>query len=91
MKFRSVSTNLRVEPLSVKIQSYGLAESRSWEENMLQQRIFYTNENLKNYCFIDTGTSIPINTCKFTKNRLHIVSGTSIPRCSSYSENDQRL
>ena len=89
-KFKSVSTQLCEEPRSVKIQSYGSAESRSGEENMLQQCLFNTDEDLKNRPFINTGASIPINTCKFTKKRSYIVSGTSIPSCSQcYGSNQQ--
>ena len=40
-KFRSVSTQIREEPRSIKIQPYGSTESRSGEEDMLQQRLFY--------------------------------------------------
>ena len=49
------------------------------------------NEDQKNHSFIKTCASIPINTCKFTKNRSYIVSGTSIPNCSQFFENDQRF
>ena len=72
IKFRSVSTQLREEH----------AESGRDEENMLQQHLFYTNEDLKYYPCIDAGTSIPIITCKLTKNCSNIVRGTSIPGCS---------
>ena len=89
MKFRNVSIQLREEPRSIKIQSYAYTESRSQEENMLRQRVFYTNEDLKNYYFINTGASISINTCKFTKKLVHIVSSTFIPSHSPYSGNDQ--
>ena len=41
--------------------------------------------------FIDTDDSIPINTCKFKKNYLNIISNTSIASCSPYSENNQRF
>ena len=43
-KFRSVSTQLREVS----------AVSNSGKENILQQRLFYTNEDLKNYPFIHT-------------------------------------
>ena len=33
----------------------------------------------KNHPFIDTGASVLISTCIFTKNRSYIDSGTSIP------------
>ena len=66
-KVRSVSTKLHEEPSSIKIQSHKSAESRSGEKNMLQQRIFYTNEGLKNYSFINTSAFIPISTCRLTK------------------------
>ena len=54
------------------LQNYG-------KENILQQRLFYTNEDLKNYSFINVSASIPILAWKLTKNRSHIISGTSIP------------
>ena len=86
-----MSTQLRDEPRSIKLQSYGPTESRSVEENMLQQHLFNTNKDPKYYLFINTGASIPISTCNFIKNRLHIVSGTFIPSFSQYSRNDQRF
>ena len=85
-----MSTQLCEVP-SIKIQSYGSIEPSSGVENMLQQRLFYTNEDLKNYIFINAGASIPIIICKFMKNSSHIVSGTSIPGGSPHSENDQRF
>ena len=58
---------------------------------MLQQRLFHTNEYMKNYPFFDTGAYITISTCKLTKNRSHIISSTSVPSCSSYFGNNQRF
>ena len=80
-KFRSVSIQLRE----------GSTDSSIGEENILQQRLFYINEDLKNYPFIDTGACITISTCKLTKNGSHIVSNTSIPCRSPYSGNNQRF
>ena len=74
-----MSTQLHEEFKSIKIQTYGLAESKSEEEIMLPQHLFNTNEDPKKRPFINTGGSIPISTCKFTKNQSYIVSGTSIP------------
>ena len=83
-----MSTQLYEEPRIIKIQSYRPAESRNGEENMLQQRLFNTNKDPKNYRFIDTGASIPISTCKYLKNHSHTVSRTSIPSRSQYSGNN---
>ena len=69
----------------------GSAKSSSGEENILQQRLFWTNEDLKNYPFIDAGASIPIIAWKLTKNRSHIISSTSIPDCSPHFGNNQRF
>ena len=90
-KFRSVSTQLCEVPRSIKIKSHGSTESSSGEENILQQRLFYTNTNLKNYPFTDAAAVIPIITCNLTKNRSHIVSGASIPGRSPHSGNNQRF
>ena len=81
-------TTTHEEPRSIKIQSSGSVESSSGEENKLQQLLFYTNEDLKNYLFINAGTSIPIIICKLTKNCSHIISGISITGRSPYSGND---
>ena len=77
--------------LEYKDTIYGSAKSWSDEDDMLWHRLFYTNEDLKNYSCIDTGASIPISTCKLTKNCSHIVSGASIPSHSLYSGNNQRF
>ena len=58
---------------------------------MLRQHLFNTDEDPKNCLLINTSTSIPISTCKFTKNRSYIVTGTSILSRSQYSGNDQRF
>ena len=80
-KFRSVSTQ----------QRRGSVDPSSAEENILQQRLIYTNKEVKNYSFIDTGASIPIVAWKLTKNHSHIISDVSIPGCSSHSGNSQRF
>ena len=59
---------------------------------MLQQRLFYTNKDLKNYLFIDTHTSILI----VNKNSQRIahtynISDKPLSDCSSYSGNNQRF
>ena len=46
---------------------------------------------MKNYPCINAGASIPIINRKLANNRSHIVSGTFIPSCSPYSENNQRF
>ena len=69
----------------------GSVESSSGEENMLQQYLFYTNEDLTNYPFINTGASILIITCKLTTNRSHIISSTFTFGRSPYSGNNQRF
>ena len=51
-KFWSVSTQLR----------RGSTEPSNDRKNILQQRLFYTNKDLKKYLFINDGTSIPIVT-----------------------------
>ena len=66
-KFSSVSTQL----------SEGSAKSSSGEKNILQQRLLYTNEDMKNYPFINTNASIPILAWKITKNCSHIISNNS--------------
>ena len=60
-----MSTQLPGEPRSVKIQTYGSADSRNGEETMIQQRLFNTDGDPMNYSYIDSGASIPISTCKF--------------------------
>ena len=57
-----MSTQLCEEPRSIKIQPRGSVESRSWEENMLQQRLYNMNKDPKNCPFIGNGASIPIST-----------------------------
>ena len=84
-----MSTQVHEEPRSIKTQYYGPAESRSGEENIVQQHPFKTNEDLKNYPFINTGASISISTWKFTKHRSHIINGTFNPSFSPISGNDQ--
>ena len=79
--FRSVSTQLCGES----------AESSSDEKNVLQQRLFYTNKNLKNYLCINASVSIPILAWKLTKNRLHIINNAPIPGCSQHSGVYQRF
>ena len=49
-KFRSAS----------KLLCEGSADPSSDGNNIPQQRLFYTNKDMKNYPFIDTGASIPI-------------------------------
>ena len=75
-KFRSASTQLPEEPMSVKIQTYGFTESRSGEETMIRQRLFNMDENRS---YIDTGAYIPISIYKFTKNLSYIDNDASIP------------
>ena len=60
-------------------------------KNVLQQHLIYTNEDMKNYPFIDTSTLIPIVAWKLTKNCSHIISGISIPGRSPHSGNSQRF
>ena len=69
----------------------GSADSTSYEKNILQQRLIYTNEVMKNYPFIDTCASILIVAWKLTKNRSHIISDISIPGRSPHSGNSQRF
>ena len=69
----------------------GSAESSSGEKNMLKQHLFYANEDLKNYPFIDAGASILILAWKFTKNYSYIISNTSIPDRSPHCGNNQRF
>ena len=66
----------------------GSTEPSCGEENILQQRLSYTNDDLKNYLFIDSGTSIPIIAWKLTKNHSHISSSTSIPDHSNNNKDD---
>ena len=77
-KLRRGNTQLRKG--SVEINSDG--------KNILQQSLFYTNKDLKSWPFIDTGTSIPIISWKFTKNRSHTISNKPISGCSIYSGNN---
>ena len=90
-KISRVSIQLCEEPRSVKLRSYEPAKSRSGEENMLQQHLFNTDEDPKNRPFINTGASIPIITCRFTKNSSYVVSGKSISSRSQYSGSNQRF
>ena len=80
-KFRSVSTQLWG----------GSADPSSDKKNILQQRPIYTSNNMKNYSFIDTGTSIPTIAWELTKKCSHIISDISIPSCSPHSGNNQRF
>ena len=52
---------------------------------MLEQHLYNKDEDPKNCPFINTGTFIPISTCKFTENRSNIDIGTSIPTSTSKS------
>ena len=45
---------------------------------------------MKNYRFIDVGTSITIVTWKLMKNRSHIISDRPLSSCSSYYGSNQR-
>ena len=78
-KFRRVSTQL----------CGGSTDPSSDDKNILQQRLFYTNEDMKNYPFIYTDTSIPIVAWKLMKNCSYIISDISIHDCSPYSGNSQ--
>ena len=49
-KFRSLSTQL----------GGGSTDPSSDKKNILQEHLFYTTENMKNYPFVDTDASIPI-------------------------------
>ena len=69
----------------------GSTNPSSHEKNILQQRLFYTNKDLKNYPFIDIGASIPIVAWKLTKNHSHIISDIFIPGHSPHCGNSQRL
>ena len=80
-KKKSYLKNKKLRSVSIQLRE-GYSESSSGEENMLQQRLFYTNEDLKNSSFV---------TCILTKNRSHIVSSISIPGCSPHSGNNQRF
>ena len=66
-------------------------EPSSNGKNILQQSIFYTNDDLKNYLFIDASALIPVVAWKVIKNCSHIISNKSLPGCSLYSGNNQRL
>ena len=67
------------ETRSVKIQNYGSVESRSGEKPILRRHLFNTDEDSKNRLFINTGASILISICKFTKNHSCTESYISIP------------
>ena len=79
-KFRSVSTQLR----------RGSEEPNRNGTSLLQQHLFYTNKDPKNYTFIDVGASIPIVTWKLTKNHSHMISDRLFSSCSSYYGSHQR-
>ena len=51
----------------------------------------YTNEDEKNYPFMDTGASVPIVAWKFTKKQSYIINDISIPGCLPYSGFSQRF
>ena len=80
-KFMGVSTRL----------CEGSADPSSDEKNILQQRLTYTNKDLKKYPFINTSASIPIVAWKLTKNCSHIISDLFIPDCLLHSANNQRF
>ena len=69
----------------------GSLDSSSDEKNILQQRLIYTNKDMKKYLFIDTGASIPIVAWNLMKNHSHIIINISIPGCSPHSGNSQKL
>ena len=80
-KFRITSTQLHGRS----------AESSSGKKNILQQPLFYTNKDLKNYLIIDTSAIIAILAWRLTKIFLQINSSTSIPGCSQHSGVYQRF
>ena len=69
----------------------GSAKPSSDGKNILQQCLFHTNKDLKNYPFIDAGTSILFIAWKLTKNYSHIISNKPLSDRSSYSGNNQRF
>ena len=71
--------------------SGGSTNSSNGKKNVLQQHLIYTNEDMKNYPFIDTNASIPIVAWKLTKNCSHIISDIFIPGCLLPSGNSQRF
>ena len=79
-KFRSASTQLYRRS----------TEPNRNGTNLLQQYLFYTNKDLKNYTFIDVGTYISIVTWKLTKNCSHIISYRPLSSCLSYYESNKR-
>ena len=58
---------------------------------LLQQHLFYTNKDLKNYTLIYVGTSITIVTWKLTKNCSHMISNRPLSSCSSYYGSYQKF
>ena len=58
---------------------------------MLQQHLFYTNKDPKNYLSIGIDTSVIIVTWKLTKNCSHIISDRLLSSYSLYSGNSQRF
>ena len=68
----------------------GSTEPNSDGTNILQQHIFYKNEDSKKCQFINIGISIPIVTWKPTNNRSHIISKRFFSSYSFYYENNQR-
>ena len=63
-KLRSASTQLHG----------GSTEPNKNVKNLLQQHLFYTNKDLKNYTLINVGLSVPIVTWRLTKNCSHIIN-----------------
>ena len=68
----------------------GSIESDSDGTNILQHHLLYTNKDLKNYPFINIGTSIPIVKWKVTNNLSHIIRDGLLFGYSLYSGNNQR-
>ena len=58
--------------------------------NILQQHLFYTDKDPKNYLFINIGISLPIITWKLTKNCSYIIRNGLLSSYSFYSGNNQR-
>ena len=78
-KFRSTSTQL----------CRGSKEPNRYQTNLLQQHLFYTNKDL-NTMYSLMPVSIPIVTCKFTKNFSHMISDRPLSSCSLYYRSHQR-
>ena len=86
----TTSKNKKLRSGNIQL-SEGSTDLSSDEKSVLQQNLIYTNEDMKNYPFIDTDAFIPIVTWKSTKNCLHIISDISIPGCSPHSGINQRF